>query len=225
MDWAALRAPMEREKVHWRAQTLARSGDKALALAYIDARDLMERLDEVCGVYGWQDSYEETPKGRIICTLSICIDGEWISKSDGAGATDVEGDKGAISDAFKRAGVKWGVARELYDVGNVWVPCETYTSNDGKKRWKAWNDDPWNYVRGGNKPPATTKPDAKEAAAKGYVDDLTSRLQTSADAATAAATLQDEQAKIARVKTGYPELFKRIETAAKNAGAEMRDAA
>ena len=133
----ALSAPFPAEAIHWRAQTVTADGTKALALAYIDARDAMGRFDDVCGPAAWSDSYTETAKGRVLCTISVKADGEWVAKSDGAGSTDVEGDKGAISDAFKRCAVKWGVGRYLYDIGNVWAPCETY-ERSGKKVWKAW---------------------------------------------------------------------------------------
>lgn len=128
-----LSAPFAPGAIHWRAQKLTAKKDKALALAYLDARDVMDRLDEAVGPENWQDSYVETIKGRVICTISIRLNGEWIAKSDGAGATDVEGDKGGISDAFKRAAVKWGIGRYLYDLGNVYAPCELY--ND---KWSAW---------------------------------------------------------------------------------------
>jgi hypothetical protein len=117
-----------------------------MALAYIDARAVMDRLDSVCGPENWTDAYTETPKGRLICTLSINIGGQWVSKSDGAGDTDVEGDKGAISDALKRAAVKWGIGRYLYDMPTPWVPCESYKKGD-KNYWKKWTDSPWNHVR------------------------------------------------------------------------------
>jgi hypothetical protein len=48
----------------------------------------------------------------------------WIWKSDGAGATDVEGEKGMLSDALKRAAVRWGVGRYLYDLKSPWVAIE-----------------------------------------------------------------------------------------------------
>jgi hypothetical protein len=139
LDLEALRAPFPGNAIHWRAQTMNREGTSAMALAYIDARDVQERLDEVCGPANWQDSYAETPKGRLICTLQIRIDGEWISKSDGAGDTDVEGDKGAISDSLKRAAVKWGVGRYLYDFEPIWAECESYEAG-GKKKWRKWTD-------------------------------------------------------------------------------------
>lgn len=137
-----------RENISWRAQSVTKQGDKAMALAYIDARDVMDRLDLVCGPENWQDSYQETAKGRLICTLSINVGGDWISKSDGAGNTDVEGDKGAISDALKRAAVKWGVGRYLYDIASPWVPCECYPEKRNDKWvWKAWKGSPWDFVR------------------------------------------------------------------------------
>lgn len=138
-DPAALAAPFPADAVHWRAQSVSGDGKSAMALAYIDARDVMARLDEVCGPANWQDSYAETLKGRLICTLALRINDEWISKSDGAGDTDVEGEKGAISDALKRAAVKWGVGRYLYDMPVTWAECESYEKN-GKKHWKKWTD-------------------------------------------------------------------------------------
>lgn len=141
--WKRLAAPFPAAAVSWRAQQVfERDGQySALALAYIDARDVMGRFDEVLGPEGWQDSYQETPSGRLICSLSVLPIGEtnWITKSDGAGSTDVEGDKGAISDAFKRAGVKWGVGRYLYDLGNTYAPCEAVKRGDRLyfKKWAA----------------------------------------------------------------------------------------
>jgi len=144
--FAALAAEFPREAVHWRAQTVTKAGDKALALAYLDARDVMDRLDEVCTPAGWRNTVVETAKGRLIATIEIKIDGDWVGKSDGAGDTAVEGDKGGISDALKRTAVLWGVGRYLYRMDAVWVPCESRDFN-GKKQWTRWTADPWNSVR------------------------------------------------------------------------------
>src|SRR5690606_35602811 len=85
--------------------------------------------------------------GRTICKLGINVDGAWVWKSDGAGDTQVEAEKGGISDAFKRAAVKWGIGRYLYDLDAPWVPCETREHN-GRKQWTKWTADPWAFVRG-----------------------------------------------------------------------------
>lgn len=145
-DLKQLFAEFPRDAVSWRAQSVTKDGTKALALAYIDARDVMDRLDDVCGSENWQDRYEFHGT-RTICYLSIRVDGEWITKADGAGDSDVEAEKGAISDALKRAAVKWGVGRYLYHIVSPWVPCESSEWN-GKKQWKGWTADPWNFVRG-----------------------------------------------------------------------------
>lgn len=146
IDLKALAAPFPGDVVSWRAQSVTKDGGKALALAYIDARDVMNRLDEVVGIGNWQSAISETPKGRVLCTLSIRVADAWICKTDGAGDTDVEGEKGAISDALKRAAVLWGIGRYLYDLESPWVPCESREFN-GKKQWVKWKESPWNHVK------------------------------------------------------------------------------
>lgn len=146
MNLSSLSAPFPRSAVHWRVQgkPYPRDGKhSAMALAYIDARDVMDRLDDVCGPEGWQSEFTETAKGRVICRLGIKMDGEWVWKSDGAGDTDLEGEKGGISDALKRAAVSWGIGRYLYRLDSPWVPCEV---ND-KGAWRRWTADPWGLVK------------------------------------------------------------------------------
>ena len=144
IDLYRLFAPFPLDVISWRAQSLTKDGKKAMALAYIDARDVMRRLDDVCGVSGWQCKYSHA-NGKTICDIGIKCGEEWIWKADGAGDTDIEAEKGAISDAFKRAAVKWGVGRYLYDMPAPWVPCESYESG-GKLRWSRWTDDVWKYI-------------------------------------------------------------------------------
>lgn len=163
-----LKAPFDPAKVSWRVGSTTGDKKKGLALAYIDARDVMERLDAVCGPEGWQDSYTETAKGRIICTIQIKIGDEWIVKSDGAGNTDVEGDKGALSDAFKRCAVKWGIGRYLYDVDSPWVAIEPMG-----KSFKISASAKPDLARalGGNAPKPTPKADAKPSEPPAHAKD------------------------------------------------------
>lgn len=165
MDLNKLKAPFPKDRVSWRAQTVTKTGDKALALAYIDARDVMERLDEVCGPAGWQCRYTHADKKTVceigvFCSYEATLGGEWVWKSDGAGDSDVEAEKGALSDAFKRAAVRWGVGRYLYDLETPWVPCESRDAN-GKKQFVRFTDDPWKHVKG--QKAASTKDEPKES--------------------------------------------------------------
>jgi hypothetical protein len=100
-------------------------GNRALALAYVDARVIQDRLDEVLGVTGWKDEYECLPDGSVVCRLHLKIGGEWITKTDVGGPSEQpdEGDrrKAAFSDALKRAAVKFGIGRYLYRLPTVWL--------------------------------------------------------------------------------------------------------
>lgn len=119
-----LSLPFRADKIRWRVGPTTREKDKGIPLAYIDARDAMERLDAVVGPENWQRRYPWASEKKLCCEVGIRIDGEWVWKSDGAGDTGMESDKGAFSDAFKRACVNWGIARYLYDLPNVWMPIE-----------------------------------------------------------------------------------------------------
>ena len=116
---AKLKAPFPADQISWRPGKISKDNKKGLALAYIDARDVMDRLDEVVGE--WQDSYEEIA-GRLVCKITI----NGITRTDGAGDTAIEGEKGGLSDAFKRAAVKWGIGRYLYRLPAQWVELDQY---------------------------------------------------------------------------------------------------
>ncbi|ANS03715.1 hypothetical protein [uncultured Mediterranean phage uvDeep-CGR2-KM23-C246] len=117
-----LAAPYSSEVIHWRVGSTTKDNKRGMALAYIDARDVMDRLDEV--VPGeWHNRFEEVA-GRITCLLTIC----GVTRSDGAGDTAVEAEKGGLSDAFKRSAVMFGIGRYLYRLPSEWVAL------DAKKR-------------------------------------------------------------------------------------------
>lgn len=106
----------------------ATNSDKTmgLALAYVQARAIQNRLDEVIGFENWKVSYREI-QGGFLCTLSIRKDSnsEWIEKEDGAGITDYQSIKGGISNAFKRvASSGFGIGRYLYNARNSWYPIK-----------------------------------------------------------------------------------------------------
>lgn len=118
----ALKKPFSEKDLQWRIQRsgITNGSPWAVAIAYIDSRAVQNRLDDVMTPAYWSDSYETIPNG-FICTLSLKMEDGWVSKSDGGEMTDIEGLKGGLSDAFKRAAVKWGIGRYLYDIPEEWV--------------------------------------------------------------------------------------------------------
>lgn len=122
---SALSAPFPADAISWRVGSTSKDKSKGMALAYIDSRDVQDRLDAVVGPENWRDEYQEIA-GFVVCKLWIRIDGEWIWKCDGAGKTDVEAEKGMLSDSFKRAAVKWGIGRYLYSLDSPWVAINEF---------------------------------------------------------------------------------------------------
>ena len=157
----ALQAPFAPDVVSWRVGATNKrkweeaKGDKpprrGQPLCYVDARDVMRRLDEVCGPFGWQCHYVDMTNGSTCCEIAIdanVVTGEvgpplWIWKANGGSATgDVHkeseremAEKGGYSDAFKRAAVLWGIGQYLYDVKAPWIPLnEWWQIPDDEKR-------------------------------------------------------------------------------------------
>ena len=113
-DLVKLAEPLD---LRWRVQTA--KGQNALCVAYVDARAVQQRLDDVCGVEGWQNTYDAESG---VSSIGINVDGEWIWKSDIGTESNIEKEKGKASDAFKRAAVLWGIGRNLYSIGEVVLP-------------------------------------------------------------------------------------------------------
>ena len=124
----------------WREQSVNARG--ATMVAYIDARQLFDKLDEVCGVENWQSDFKVVD-GKLFGGIGIKMpkSGEWVWKWDTGSESNVEKEKGEVSDAVKRAGVQWGVGRFLYTLGIVTLKSAEYNGkfrpadDNGKIIW------------------------------------------------------------------------------------------
>lgn len=122
----ALKNPFDPKLVKWRV------GGGSKQLAYIDARDVMKRLDTVLGADRYQTKYIPMNDG-FICELSIKMpNGEWVTRSDGANNTKIESIKGGISSALKRAANAWGIGRYLY-----YLDPQKFNANN-THAWPKW---------------------------------------------------------------------------------------
>lgn len=123
MKLEGLKEPFPHSDISWRIGQAGKGTDKpwAKVLAYIDNRNIQERLDTVVGQANWKNEFTKGPDGGVLCGLSIKIEGEWVTKWDGAENSDIEPIKGGLSDSMKRAAVQWGIGRHLYDLGENWA--------------------------------------------------------------------------------------------------------
>lgn len=119
----ALAEPFDPFDIEWRIQQSGETnGEKwAMVLAYVTNRAIMERLDEVFGIEGWENVFQPLPDGGIICGIRATVDGVERTKYDGADKTAIEATKGGLSNAMKRAGVQWGIGRYLYRLDRTFV--------------------------------------------------------------------------------------------------------
>lgn len=110
----------------------------ASMLLYKNARVDMAILDETYGEFGWQCDYKEL-KGVMYCGIAVLntASGEWVWKWDCGTESNTEREKGEASDAFKRAGFRWGIGRELYTTPRIYL--DVATRKDGDYRYKLDN--------------------------------------------------------------------------------------
>lgn len=132
----------------------------ARAFCYCTARAIQQRLDDVVGPGCWRNEYREWMGGRgVICGLSLLLEGEWVTKWDGAeqgsaGRSRDDDDarpdmsvKAALSTAMKRAAVQWGIGRYLYDVPEQLVQIvEARTQGANFARGKTKGPDPQRFT-------------------------------------------------------------------------------
>lgn len=114
----------------WRIQSYSQNKPFASCVAYIDARDVMDLLDEVAQPENWQNDYKMVGD-RFMAGIAIKIEGEWVWKWDTGSESNTEADKGQVSDSFKRAAVKWGIGRFLYSKGVTYVKTNEILKKEG----------------------------------------------------------------------------------------------
>lgn len=169
-----LTKPFSVKDIEWRVQSSGIKTDKspwAMVLAYVTARAVQKRLDEVFGVLGWKDMYRHVD-GGVICSLS-CFDTErkeWVTKENGSPETKIEAFKGGISKAFVRVAASgFGVGRYLYDLDTTFVKNvsngarydvirDKKGSKLGEIRWNEPGLPKWALPKGEESPPEPEAP-------------------------------------------------------------------
>lgn len=102
-------------------------------LLYKNARVDRAMLDEEFGKMNWSCKYSEH-KGNLFCSIGVYDPDkkEWVWKEDCGTESQTEKEKGEASDAFKRAGFRWGIGIELYNAPRIYAPVATDKVGDYK---------------------------------------------------------------------------------------------
>lgn len=101
-----------------------KNGAGVSVLLYKDARVDMRILDDTFGPLNWQRRHT---RDNANCVISIWDEEKrcWIEKEDTGTESNTEAQKGLASDSFKRAGVNWGIGRELYTAPFIWISLKS----------------------------------------------------------------------------------------------------
>jgi hypothetical protein len=127
---AELRRPFTPAAVRFKPQTWNIERKTGIAICYIDARLVVERLNRVAGL-DWHDEYELLQAQTMLCRLTVA----GTTRQD-VGVTETSaagGLKALYSDALKRAGVRFGVGVSLYAVPQMQLhENDLWFKRDGK---------------------------------------------------------------------------------------------
>ena len=140
-----LQAPFTASDIEWRVQREVRNGAAVMVIPYVTNRAIQHRLDEVFGVFGWENRFHPGPSGGLICELRVRNPdtGEWVVKQDGAENTAVEAIKGGISASMKRTAVQLGIGRYLYYIDFQYMDLkdrgDNYHRCKGSGKATYWN--------------------------------------------------------------------------------------
>lgn len=118
------------DEIECRVQSV--KNGKATMLLYIDSRCVTNLLDEAVGCMNWQTEFYSV-NGQIMGKLGIWDDDKkmWVWKSDTGSESNIEAEKGLISDTYKRLLSRWGVT-ELYTAPRIQLEDDGY-NNTGYK--------------------------------------------------------------------------------------------
>lgn len=160
-----LREPFPADRIEWRLQSCGKKQDGSFwgkALAYIDNRAAMERLDEVYdGKWSHKEEFHSIGN-KAVCTVTLALPDRSVSGSCEVGdSDDIDPFKSAASGAMKRAVALLGIGRYLYQLEEGWAtidPKGRYAGRTKEKENFRWNPPAlpsWALPAGSSSAPAT----------------------------------------------------------------------
>jgi hypothetical protein len=130
--------PFDPDEVEFTVKATSKDRKKALMVAHLTARSVMDRLDEMVReglLESWTSTFEVVERGAVkartrdgekeepfyavVARIHLELPGGKTLVKEDVGEGDTL--KGAFSDALKRAAVHLGIGRYLYRLGEMWA--------------------------------------------------------------------------------------------------------
>lgn len=161
----------------------AQEGKKVQMLAYVDARYVMQKLDDCFGAENWTNEYILIGN-KTFCKLTATFpDGTTVSKMDVGAETDFEQEKGVVSDSLKRTAVLFGIGRDLYSLPKYWattgykgIVSNGWTPNSQNTSQKSGGGVTSQTTSDTSQPYISPSPPDSESSIKKYADKVVDNL-------------------------------------------------
>jgi hypothetical protein len=149
--------PFDPEEIEFSVKATSRDRKRALMVAHLTARSVMDRLDDMVReglLESWTATFEVVERGTVkaqtrdggkeesryavVARIHLELPGGKTLVKEDVGEGDTL--KGAFSDALKRAAVHLGIGRYLYRLGELWVDLpegRDYPSEEEIRRLRA----------------------------------------------------------------------------------------
>lgn len=117
----------------------------ATAIPYIDSTYVENTLDEAAGKFGWESDIKQV--AGVMCQ-GVCIyatehpEGKWRWDVGLEKEQEEHGSKAEVTAGLKRAARQWGVGRDLKDYPKLRLPCQIWTTQQGKPVFIKWSREP-----------------------------------------------------------------------------------
>ena len=127
------------DEIECRVSTCSEKG--VSILLYKTARTDADLLDEKFGADRWENDFKLVD-GVLYGGIGVDYhdNGTLTWKWDAGTESNTEAEKGRASDAFKRAGFKHGIGRELYSAPFIWVSADKCSVKQNKNgKWQCYD--------------------------------------------------------------------------------------
>ena len=129
---------LTKDEIECRIAEVSKFGKGLTLLLYKTARTDAALLDETFGFGRWQNDFKML-NDRLYCGIGIKFEDEWIWKWDCGSESNMEAEKGQASDAFKRAGFKFGLGAELYTAPRIFIPADKCNIKESNGKFKCYD--------------------------------------------------------------------------------------
>lgn len=127
------------DEIECRISEIDKQGRYLTLLLYKTARTDADLLDETVGADNWENDFKLVD-GVLYGGIGVNYGSGLVWKWDAGTESNTEAEKGRASDAFKRAGFKHGIGRELYTAPRIKVGNDMCSIKDVNGKWRCYDN-------------------------------------------------------------------------------------